>query len=166
MRVNTLSRRALLTAGAGTWFGTSVFQDAQSANATSCSHEESNPTNEQLIRAFYSAWNKKDWSAMDRVLADSFTFSSANDDDHINKATYKGRCWDGQVELVERMNLESVLTNTHAPEGFAKYLCRTTKGTAFRNVDYFRFADGKIAAIEDYFGGRLGFASAAAAAGK
>jgi hypothetical protein len=39
-------------------------------------------------------------------------------------------------------------------EALVKYLCTTKKGKTFRNVEYLRFkdADGKIAAIECYFG--------------
>ena len=45
-------------------------------------------------------------------------------------------------------------------EAFGKYLCRTKGGKAFRNVEYLRLKDGKVEAIECYFGG-AGFPSAA-----
>jgi hypothetical protein len=117
-------------------------------------------TSEQIIRTYYSGWEKNEWSLIDSVLADSFTFTSPNDDDHISKPVFRAKCWHGQVEFIERFELESVLTNN--AEGFVKYLCRTTKGTSFCNVEYFRFAGGKIGAIEVYFGGRLGYPSVAA----
>jgi len=40
-------------------------------------------TNETLIQTYYSGWDKREWSLVDSLLADSFTFTSANDDDHI-----------------------------------------------------------------------------------
>jgi ketosteroid isomerase-like protein len=118
---------------------------------------------EQLIRTYYSGYEKKDWSVSGGVLADSFTFTSPNDDDHISKSVFKERCFLSQLEFIKQFELETILA--HGDEAFVKYLCRTTKGTSFRNVEYFRFADGKIAAIETYFGGNLGY-PAASAAGK
>ncbi len=117
-------------------------------------------TNEEIIQTYYSAWEKNEWSLIDSLLADSFTFTSPNDDDHISKPVFREKCWHGQVEFIERFELESVLTNNTA--GFVKYLCRTTKGTSFRNVECFRFAGGKIDAVEVYFGGRLSYPSVAA----
>lgn len=118
---------------------------------------------QQLIRAYYSGYEKKDWSVTGDVLADSFTFTSPNNDDHISKSVFKERCFLSQLEFIKQFELETILA--HGQEAFVKYLCRTTKGTSFRNVEYFRFAKGKIAAIETYFGGNLGY-PAASAAGK
>lgn len=117
-------------------------------------------TKEETLRNYYAGWEKKDWTTIDRLLADSFTFTSPNDDDPISKAAFRTKCWNGQVEYIERFELESVFTNN--TEGFVKYLCRTTKGTSFCNVEYFRFAGEKINAIEVYFGGHLGYPSVAA----
>ena len=111
-------------------------------------------TKKQLIRTYYSGWEKKEWSLVNSVLADSFTFTSPNEDDHISKRAFNKRCWP-QAEFIERFELESVLERDS--EAFVKYLCRTTKGTSFRNVEYFRFAGRKIKAIEVHFGGRLGY---------
>jgi ketosteroid isomerase-like protein len=115
-------------------------------------------TKEEIVRSYYASWEKKDWAAMDRLLADSFTFTSPNDDDHISKAAFKERCWVGQVQFIERFELVSLSTN-HA-EAFVKYLCRRTQGTSFHNVEHFQFAGEQIAAIEVYFGERLGYPSA------
>jgi hypothetical protein len=50
-------------------------------------------TNEEIIRAYYSGWEKKQWSAVDNLLGDGFTFTSPNDDDHIDKRAFKTKCW-------------------------------------------------------------------------
>jgi hypothetical protein len=84
------------------------------------------------------------------VLADNLTFTSPNDDDHISMSVFKERCSLSQLEFIKQFELETVLA--HGDEAFVEYLCRTTKSTSFRNVEYFRFAKGKIAAIETYFG--------------
>ncbi len=152
-----ISRRSLLAAGACTLAGTSGLLRATSALAQEGKGPGANMTKEQLIRTYYSGWEKKEWNLVDGVLAGSFTFTSPNDDDHISKPAFKARCWP-QADFIRRFELESVLGRGN--EAFVRYLCRTTKGTSFRNTEYFRFADGKITAIECYFGGHLGYPTA------
>ena len=112
---------------------------------------------EKIVRTYYSGYEQKKWEAVESLLADNFTFTSPNDDDHIDTPTYKARCW-GQAEFIEHFEIECILQKDD--EAIAKYLCTTTKGTTFRNAEYFRFSDGKISAIEVYFGGRLGYPTA------
>jgi SnoaL-like protein len=162
MFVSNLSRRRVLTAGAFTLVGLSslkrlVAQEDQNLTDAGAEEKGSNTTREQLIRRYYSGWEKKEWALIDGVLADNFTFTSPNDDDHITKTAYKARCW-GQAEFVKRFELESLAVK--ADDAFVKGACWTTKGTSFRNVDYFRFTGEKISAIECYFGGHLGYPTA------
>jgi ketosteroid isomerase-like protein len=155
MSIHTMSRRDLLKAGTNALVGTSGVLGATSILAE---RDEGSP--EQLIRTYYSGYEQKDWNTSDGVLADNFTFTSPNGDDHINKAVFKQRCFVSQLDFIQRFDLESVFTR--GDEGFVKYLCHTTKNTAFRNMEFFRFVDGKIASIECYFGGQLGYPTAAA----
>ena len=173
-----ISRRRLLAAGGYALAGTSALLHTtsvlaqedkgsaatpftlhapQSANAVTAAQNGSSLTKEQIIRTYYSGWEKKEWSLIDSVLADSFTFTSPNDDDHIGKDAFKARCWP-QAEFIEHFELESVLGRDN--EAFVKGLCRTTKGSSFRNIEYFRFAGGRVNSIEVYFGGHLGFPTA------
>jgi hypothetical protein len=122
-------------------------------------------TNEELIRAYYAGWERKDWRAVDGVLTSGFNFSSAAGDDHIDKAAFKTRCWDSQAQHIERFELEGLVTNANGVDAFVKYTCRTKKGTSFRNVEYFRIKESKIDSIECYFGSNLGYPSAADSAG-
>jgi ketosteroid isomerase-like protein len=112
-----------------------------------------------MIRSWYAAWEKKDWGSVDSLAADDFTFSSPAGDDHISKSTFKARCWDTQSALIERFELESVLDDGN--EAFVKYVCRTKKGKAFRNVEHFTFKADKVAALECYFGEQMGYPAAA-----
>ncbi len=44
-----------------------------------------------MIKDYYAAYEKKDWSLMEPILADGFTFTSPAGDDHINLSyTRKG----------------------------------------------------------------------------
>lgn len=115
-------------------------------------------TNQETIRKYYAGWEKKDWAVVDALLADNFTFTSAAPDDHINKSTFKTRCWDTQSALIEAFDLERVFGSRD--EAFVEYVCRTKSGKSFRNVEYLRLREKKVEAIECYFGG-LGFPSAA-----
>lgn len=105
---------------------------------------------EQVIRSYYSAWQKKQWSTIESVLADGFTFTSPNDDDHIDKYAFKAKCW-SEADGIVRVELETIIGGE--ADAFVRYLSRTKRGTSFRNVEYFRFTGEKISAIEVYFGG-------------
>jgi ketosteroid isomerase-like protein len=149
----TVSRRTVLAAGGCALAGAAVFSRA----ATVLARTDPSGTGD-LVRKNYAAWLSKDWAKLDILLADNFTFSSAAPDDHISKATFKAQCWDSQVALIQRFDLELLVADGN--EAFAKYVCWTKNGKSFRNVEYFRVKDGKIEALECYFGG-LGYPSAA-----
>jgi hypothetical protein len=85
-------------------------------------------TKEESIRAYYSGWEKKESGPVDGVLADGFTFTSPNDDDHIDNRAFKTKCWP-QADWIERFDLESVIARDN--EAFVKYLCWTKNGKSF-----------------------------------
>jgi ketosteroid isomerase-like protein len=115
-------------------------------------------TNEEITRNWYAAWEKKDLSTFNSLLADNFTFSSAAGDDHISKRTFKTQCWDTQINFIKHFDLERITTG--ADDAFVKYLCHTTNGKSFRNVEYLRIKNGKLESIECYFGAQSSFPSA------
>jgi len=114
--------------------------------------------NEETIRSYYAAWEKRDWHPIDILLTDNFTFTSANNDDHISKSAFKARCWESQIDFIDGFELERVVGTGN--EAFVMYVGRTKNGKTFRNVEYFRLSDNKVEAIECYFGGPSSFPSA------
>jgi ketosteroid isomerase-like protein len=146
-----MSRRYVLAAGAGALAGGAGVAVAQWIGRGTTHHE--------LLRKWYAAWEQTDWGPVGAMLTDDFTFSSAAGDDHISKSTFKAQCWDTQVALIDRFELESVLGRGN--EVFVKYVCWTKKGKVFRNVEHFTIKGDKIAALECYFGDQTGFPSAA-----
>ncbi len=145
-----MSRRNLLAVGLGSL---AVACKGSSTGATVA------PAHEELLRKWYAAWvTTKEWSAVDSMLTDDFTFSSAAGDDHISKSAFKAQCWETQIGFIGQFDLESIFGDAH--EAFVKYLCRTKNGKSFRNVEHFTFRDGKIAALECYFGAQSSFPSA------
>ena len=150
----TVSRRNLLATGASALAGAVTLLRPARASASGAQ----NLTNEQIIRKWYSAWEKKDLGTFDMLLADNFTFTSAAGDDHISKSTFKTQCWDTQVNFIEHIDLERI--NPGADNAFVKYLCHTKNGKSFRNVEYLQIKNGKLESIECYFGEQSSFPSA------
>jgi ketosteroid isomerase-like protein len=153
MTERAMSRRHLFVAGGGAVAGAALIGCARGTGGGA----ERGP----LLRTWYAAWEQTDWSPVDSLLADDFTFTSAAGDDHISKSTFRSRCWESQKGLIERFELEQVFGT--GDEALVKYLCRTKNGHSFRNVEYFRFRGDKIAALECYFGEASSFPSAVSA---
>jgi SnoaL-like domain len=105
-------------------------------------------TNEKLIRAYYTAFEKKDWNSMEQILADGFTFSSPLDD-HIKLNAFKERCWPNAYKI-KKFDIDKVLINGDV--AFVITNGWTTEGKLFRNSDYFKLKDGKISEYECFFG--------------
>jgi ketosteroid isomerase-like protein len=150
----TVSRRNLLATGACALVGAASLPGAASASILG----GQNSTNEEIVRKWYAAWVNKDLGTFNALLADNFTFTSAAGDDHINKSTFKTRCWDTQINFIGAFDLERMTTGPD--DAFVKYLCHTTNGKSFRNVEYLRIKNGKLQSIECYFGAQSSFPSA------
>jgi ketosteroid isomerase-like protein len=107
-----------------------------------------NSATAKVIKAWYAAWEKKDWNSLKQTLADGFTFSSPLDD-HINVKAVKERCWPNAYKI-KRFDLEKFVIN--GEDAFVITKGWTTEGKFFRNTDYFKVKDGKISAYECFFG--------------
>jgi ketosteroid isomerase-like protein len=149
-----VSRRKALESGACALAGAAALLVTAPARAGA----ERSTAYEEIVRNWYQAWEKKDQSQFEALMADNFTFTSAAGDDHISKSTFKTQCWDTQVSFIDRFDLERVFGS--GDEAVVKYLCHTKNGKSFRNIEYFRLRDGKVESIECYFGGKSTFPSA------
>jgi len=148
----TKTRRSMFQAGGITLIG--ALGIARPANARGTA----GASTEETVRRFYKSWEQKDWGPFDSILADNFTFTSANDDDHISKSAFKSNCWETQKNYIHHFDIERLFAQGN--EAFVKYLCHTTNGKTFRNTEYVRTSGGRIEAIECYFGGKSTFPSA------
>ena len=83
------------------------------------------------------------------MLADGFTFTSPNNDDHINIEEYKEKCWPA-TEIIEKFTLEKIMERED--DAFVMFSCLTNNGKMFRETHYINFLDGKIKNIEVFFG--------------
>jgi len=150
----SMPRRHLLATGAYALVGAVTLPGLAKASSSGGHYL----TNEEIIRKWYAAWEKKDLGTFNMLLADNFTFSSAAGDDHISKGAFKTQCWDTQINFIKHFDLERITTG--ADDAFVKYLCHTTNGKSFRNVEYLRIKNGQLESIECYFGAQSSFPSA------
>jgi hypothetical protein len=121
-----MSRRDVLATGTCTLVGAVTPPGLARASALG-GHDL---TNEEIIRKWYTAWEKKDLGTFNNLLADNFTLTSAAGDDHISKSTFKAQCWDTQIDFIGHFDLERITTGAQDP--FVKYLCHTKNGKSFR----------------------------------
>lgn len=154
MRTKAVSRRTVLGAGVCALGAAAATPEIVAAHADT----GLSPQNEVTIRQWYAAWEKRDWHPVDVLLTDDFTFTSANNDDHIDKSTFKTRCWESQIDFIDHFDLKRVIGNGN--EAFVLYVCHTKNGKSFRNVEYLRLRDAKVESIECYFGAKSSFPSA------
>ena len=110
-------------------------------------------------RTYYKDWEKKDWGPFDAILADNFTFTSPLDD-HISKADFKKRCWDTQIDYIEKFDIELLVAQ--GDDVMVQYLCHTKNGKSFRNIERHVVRNQRIESIQCFFGGDSTFASAVA----
>ena len=157
MKNKTMSRRTLLEAGAFALAAAAALPLTSSARAET----GLSPKSDETLRKWYAAWEQKDWGPLDDLLADNFTFSSPNGDDHIDKSTFKTRCWQSQIGFIKRFDLQRVFGDGN--EALVLYVCRTKNGKSFRNVEYIRLKDDKLESIECFFGQQSSFPSAVSA---
>ena len=157
MKNTAMSRRTILEGACALAAAAGIPQIASAYAETGLS-----PKSDETIRKWYAAWEKKDWRPVDILLADNFTFSSAAGDDHISKSDFKTKCWESQIDFIERFDLQRVFGS--GSEAFVMYVCRTKNGKHFRNVEYLRLKDDKVEAIECYFGAQSSFPSAVSTA--
>jgi ketosteroid isomerase-like protein len=110
--------------------------------------------NEQAIKAYYAAYEKKDWQMLEMVLDEKFTFTSPAGDDHIDLKLYKERCWPNALST-RKFDLEKVIIE--GDDAFVTYNGWTTDGRLFRNTERFKFKEGKITENECFFGPGVSF---------
>ena len=104
-----------------------------------------------LARLYFAAYETKDRAIVDGLLSEDFTFTSPLDD-HIDRAAYFERCWPNSAKI-RTIAIEKLCE--HGREIFVRYRLALVTGAEFRNTELLRFASGKIAEVDVYFGRTL-----------
>ena len=105
---------------------------------------------EKIIKTYFSGYEKKDWNLIAGQLAQDFTFTSPNGDDHLTLAKYKEKCWGTALKFFKTIEFSKIVADGNT--AFAMYNITTTDNKIVHNVEYYTFSNGKIKSIETFFG--------------
>src|SRR5580693_1260040 len=109
---------------------------------------------EQRIKNFFAGYEKKDWNLVVDQVAEGFTFTSPNGDDHLTISRYKEKCW-GTARYFKMIEFSKIMVDGNT--AFAMYNITTTDDKVVHNVEYYTFSNGKIKSIETFFGTGIGY---------
>ena len=103
---------------------------------------------ENTIRALFAAYIEGRKDLVRPMLTEDFTFSSPRDD-HIDRDAYFEHCWPDKPPF---RTVEIEYLTFAGNEAAVRYRAVKHDGSAFRNIESFRFEDDKIASVDVYFG--------------
>lgn len=104
--------------------------------------------NEEMIRSYFSAWEKNDWDSVKSHLAEDFSFNSPVDD-FIDIDAYEKKCWPLST-YIKAITIDKVIET--GDEAFARYTSQMKDGASARCVEFFEFENGKIKGIDVFWG--------------
>lgn len=110
-----------------------------------------NDENLQIACACYQAYIDKDRTALDRLIADDFHFTSPLDN-RLDRDGYFARCWPNSRVI---SGFEFVHLASDGDCVFVTYEAESTTGKRFRNTEVMTIRDGRIHEVEVFFGWTL-----------
>jgi ketosteroid isomerase-like protein len=113
--------------------------------------EESEGENVATARALYCAVETNDRAAAERLIADDFRFFSPWDNG-LDRAKFFAICWPNSEQFEEFKLTDAVADGERV---FVTYEALARKGKRFRNAEVLTVRDGRISAVEVYFGWNL-----------
>jgi ketosteroid isomerase-like protein len=104
-----------------------------------------------IVRAVFAAYIAKDRTAIERLIAPDFHFTSPLDN-RLDRATYFERCWpnSGGIE-----GFDFVRLMTGDDQVAVTYEGRVAGGKRFRNTEIFTLRGEQVVEVEVYFGWSL-----------
>jgi ketosteroid isomerase-like protein len=115
------------------------------------SHRESSTADcdaAEIVKRSFRAYVDKDRSAIERLIAEEFHFTSPLDN-RINRKTYFERCWPNSRWISGFDFLAVVASDDRV---YVTYVGHSDSGRSFRNTEALTVRDGKIVEVEVYFG--------------
>jgi ketosteroid isomerase-like protein len=104
----------------------------------------------QLARECMQAYVDKDRAAAEAIVADDFHFTSPMDN-ALDRKSYFELCWPNSEAMTACKIVHAV---DHGDRAFVTYEA-TASGRTFRNTEVHTARDGKLIAVEVYFGWNL-----------
>jgi catechol 2,3-dioxygenase-like lactoylglutathione lyase family enzyme len=99
--------------------------------------------------ALLDGWQRADRPAVERLLADEFTFFSPQDAEGLDRDGYFARCWpDGERLRQEEVEADAIGGGVVA----MRYVARRGDGTRFRNTELVTVRDRQVTQVDVYFG--------------
>ena len=108
-------------------------------------------SNAGIAQAAYRAYEAKDRTALEALLADEFHFTSPLDN-RLDRDTYFRRCWPNS-EVIERFDFVHVITDADRVLVTCEGL--NTNGHRFRNTEILTIRHQHIVEVEVYSGWSL-----------
>jgi ketosteroid isomerase-like protein len=105
----------------------------------------------EVAKRNYLAYVDKDRTAMERLIAEDFHFTSPLDN-RIDRKTYFERCWPNSRWIAEFEFIDAV---TDKDRVYVTYVGRSDVGRRFQNTELLTVRGGKIVEVEVYFGWSL-----------
>ncbi|MGO3127852.1 MAG: nuclear transport factor 2 family protein [Luteimonas sp.] len=105
-------------------------------------------TNADIVRACFQAYEDGDRVALEAVLATDLCFTSPLDNG-IGLATYLAVCWPTHADILD---FRFVRVIEHDDTVLVTYEQTRRDGTTGRNTEVLTVRDGRICAVEVYFG--------------
>ena len=102
----------------------------------------------EIAKRSYRAYVDKDRSAIERLLAEDFHFTSPLDN-RIDRKTYFERCWPNSG-WIDGFDFIAVVPSDDRV--YVTYVGHGERGRSFRNTEVLTVRDGKIVEAEVYFG--------------
>lgn len=107
--------------------------------------------NKKIVTQVFRAWETNDRDLLEGILAESFTFTSPNDET-LSRQQYWEICWAHRAEITGFELLTIIATDDDA---FVRYNGKSSDGRVFQNVEYFTLNNGKVTSVNVYFGQTL-----------
>lgn len=101
-----------------------------------------------LVTSLLAAFVARDRDAAERLVAPDFRFTNPYDNG-IDRAAYFAICWPNGTAIAA-LDIEHLFEA--GDSAAVTYVGRTTDGRRFRNTEVMTCRDGRVSAVEVYFG--------------
>ena len=105
-----------------------------------------------VVERFFRSYLEQDLAAAQDIAADAMVFTSPQDD-HIDRATYFGKCF----PTASRVNSQQImyLVAVSAEDVVLMYEYELAGGARHRNTELITVRDGQVVEVQVFFGGRV-----------
>lgn len=105
-----------------------------------------------VVRAVFASYAQQDRDTAERLIAESFVFTSPQDD-HIDRAAYFQRCFPTRTRMRRHELLH--VAPTDGDDVFALYEYELHTGEVHRNAEVLTVRNGQLVEAQVFFGGRV-----------